>query len=114
MGDDYAERVGRGVVWVAEDLGQVVALIVLVEEEDHLLVENVAVEPARQSEGIGRMLLAFAEERARHAGLAKLRLYTHVLMAENLAFYPRLGYEEVDRRSDDGFDRVFFVKQLSA
>jgi hypothetical protein len=35
-------------------------------------------------------------------------------MTENLAFYPRLGYEEVDRRTDGGFERVFFVKRLDA
>jgi GNAT superfamily N-acetyltransferase len=39
----------------------VVGLIVLIEEADHVLVENVAVDPGRQGEGIGRALLAFAE-----------------------------------------------------
>jgi hypothetical protein len=33
-------------------------------------------------------------------------------MHENLHLYPRLGYEEYDRRSDEGFDRVFFRKRL--
>lgn len=97
---------------VAEEGGEVVGLIVLVEEPDCLLVENVAVEPERQSEGIGRALLAYAEGVARDAGLPSLRLYTHVTMTENRAFYPRLGYEETGRRSDDGFERVFFCKRL--
>ena len=33
-------------------------------------------------------------------------------MTENVAWYPHLGYTEVDRRTDGGFDRVFFCKDL--
>ena len=112
MDTDYAEKVAQGQVSVAEDAGAVVGLIVLIPEPDHLLVENVAVDPARQGEGIGRALLAFAEEVAREAGTPTLRLYTHVLMTENRALYARLGYEETHRRTDDGFERVFFAKRL--
>jgi ribosomal protein S18 acetylase RimI-like enzyme len=113
MTQDYEVKVAAGHVSVVDDAGSVVGLIVLVEEADHLLVENVAVDPGRQGEGIGRALLAFAEGYAHEAGLSTLRLYTHALMTENLALYPRLGYEEVDRRTDHGFERVFFVKHLS-
>lgn len=112
MEDDYEAKVGEGLVTVADDGGEVVGLIVLVEEPDCLLVENVAVEPERQSEGIGRTLLAYAEDVARDAGLSTLRLYTHVTMTENLAFYPRLGYEETGRPAEDSFERVFFRKRL--
>jgi len=112
MDTDYAEKIAQGQVFVAEDAGTIVGLIVLVTEPDHLLVENVAVAPERQGQGIGRALLAFAEDVAREAGTPTLRLYTHVKMTENLAFYPRLGYEETHRRVDDGFERVFFSKHL--
>jgi len=54
MDDDYGERVSRGLVSVAEDAGEIVGLIVLAGEADHLLIENVAVDPTRQGEGIGR------------------------------------------------------------
>jgi ribosomal protein S18 acetylase RimI-like enzyme len=112
MDTDYAEKVAGGHVSVADDAGEVVGLVVLVREPGHLLVENVAVAPERQGEGIGRALLAFAEAVAREAGIATLRLYTHVAMTENLALYPRLGYEETHRRTDNGFERVFFAKHL--
>ncbi|HXS46933.1 MAG TPA: GNAT family N-acetyltransferase [Solirubrobacterales bacterium] len=112
MEDDYEAKVLGGHVSVADEDGSVVGLIVLIQEPDHLLVENVAVEPERQSEGIGRALLAFAEDVAREAGLSTLRLYTHAAMTENLAFYPRLGYGETGRRVDNGFERVFFSKHL--
>lgn len=33
-------------------------------------------------------------------------------MTENLAFYRSLGHVEVDRRTEDGFARVFFHEDL--
>lgn len=113
MSDDYAVKVAQGQVWVVEGAGSVVGLIVLVGEADHLLVENIAVDPGRQGHGIGRTLMAFAEDTARAAGLSRLRLYTNAAMTENLAFYPRLGFEEVGRRAECGYERVFFVKHLN-
>ena len=62
MDDDYAEKVARGLVSVADEAGEIVGLIVLLRQPGHLLVENVAVAPERQGEGVGRDLLAFAEE----------------------------------------------------
>jgi N-acetylglutamate synthase-like GNAT family acetyltransferase len=111
MDDDYDERLRDGRLYVADD-GSVAGLIVLVPASDHLLVENVAVHPARQGEGIGRALLTYAEEYARELGLPELQLYTNAAMTENLAFYARLGYREVDRRTEEGFQRVFFSKPV--
>jgi ribosomal protein S18 acetylase RimI-like enzyme len=112
MDADYAEKVRGGLVSVVEKDGEVVGLLVLVEMPDHLLVENVAVDPEHHGAGIGRALLAHAERHAREAALGELRLYTHSKMTENRAFYRRLGYREIDRRDEQGFDRVFFVKRL--
>jgi ribosomal protein S18 acetylase RimI-like enzyme len=113
MDADHAEKVRRGLVSVAELDGDVVGLIVLVETRDHLMVENVAVAPERQGEGIGRAMLGRAEVAAREAGVGEIRLFTHSKMTENRAFYRRLGYRETDRRDEQGFDRVFLVKSLS-
>jgi ribosomal protein S18 acetylase RimI-like enzyme len=57
--------------------------------------------------------MAFAEQRARFLGLPEIRLYTHERMTANIAFYTRLGYDEVERRVEDGFARVFMRKRLS-
>ena len=92
MDADYPELVRSGVVWVAEDGGNIAGLVVLIAHDDHVLVDNLAVEPSHQGRGIGRQLLAFAEEHARGLGLDEMRLYTHVKMTENQAIYARLGY----------------------
>jgi ribosomal protein S18 acetylase RimI-like enzyme len=121
MDDDHGAQVRRGLVHVGEDGrrdageedgAELLGLIVLEELEDRLLIENVAVDPARQGEGIGRRLLEFAEETARHAGIPTVALYTHEKMSENLALYTRLGYEEDERRRENGFSRVFMSKRL--
>ncbi len=111
MEDDYAERIERGVVWIAEE-GTTVGLIVLVEQDGALLIENVAVDPDSQGEGIGGALLDFAEDRARAAGLDTVSLYTHEKMSENLAIYVHRGYIETERRAQSGFSRVFLDKRL--
>ncbi len=112
MDDDYAEKVGEGQVVVADD-GMVVGLIVLVAASDHLLIENLAVDPERHGAGIGRVLMGYAESYARARGFRELRLYTNAAMVENLSFYPRLGYVEVARRTEEGFERVFFSKSTA-
>jgi GNAT superfamily N-acetyltransferase len=114
MTADYRGAVGRGEVWVAEADGAVTGLLVLVARPDHLLLENVAVDPAAQRTGVGARLLAEAEEQAAGLGLAEIRLYTNVAMTENLAYYPRRGYVETHRGHEDGFDRVYFSKRLDA
>ncbi|MEC9102228.1 MAG: GNAT family N-acetyltransferase, partial [Pseudomonadota bacterium] len=49
---------------------------------------------------------------ARAEGLETVKLYTNVKMQANLTLYPRLGYVETARKSEDGFDRVYFEKRL--
>jgi ribosomal protein S18 acetylase RimI-like enzyme len=112
MDADYAALIAAGLVTVAERDGALAGLLVLIPMDDHLLVENVAVDPAAQRSGLGRRLMAHAEGEARERGLPALRLYTNEKMVENLAWYPRLGYRETERRAESGFARVFFEKVL--
>ncbi|WP_229478716.1 GNAT family N-acetyltransferase [Mycolicibacterium mageritense] len=115
MGVDYHALVTQtDHVRVLADVDGVAGVIVLVPEADHLLIENVAVAPRAQGRGYGRSLLRYAEQQARLAGYGETRLYTNVAMVENLALYSRLGYVEVDRRHEDGFDRVYLAKSVAA
>jgi len=109
---DYPDVVRHGHTWVAEHAGQLVGFVVLEPAGDHLLVENVAVDPASQGLGIGGRLLALAEDEAHALGVAELRLYTNEMMTENLDYYPRRGYRETHRAEQDGYRRVFFSKRL--
>jgi ribosomal protein S18 acetylase RimI-like enzyme len=112
MDEDYAALLARGDVWVAERDQEVVGLLVLLAGPDHLLIENVAVDPARQGERIGSELLTHAEAQARARGLGALRLYTNEKMVENIDLYRRRGFRETRRSDGSGFPRVYMDKVL--
>ena len=112
MLDDYAAHVRDRTAWVAVTDAGIVGLLILLPRDDHLLLDNVAVDPARHGQGIGRALLTFAEQEATRQGYTELRLYTHERMTENLAMYPALGWQETGRAEQNGYARVFFRKQI--
>ena len=112
MLDDYAARVLEGVVWVLEEGAAVAGIVVLLPTTNYLLLDNIAVSPARQGLGLGRQLLAFAEAEALRRGYHEIRLYTHQTMVENQRLYAAIGYEETGRGTEAGYDRVFMRKQL--
>src|SRR5690242_4603686 len=113
MDSDYAALIAAGEVHILEADGRTVGLVIVRELGDHLVVDNVAVDPDHQGRGHGRALLAFAERRAAELGLDELRLYTNALMTENIALYRRLGWRDYDRHSERGFTRVYFRKRLA-
>ena len=86
--------------------------LVLIEQGDHLLLDNVAVDPATQGRGHGRALMDYAEGYARWAGLPAIRLYTQDIMVENIAIYSRRGYVETHRATEHGLRRIHMEKRL--
>jgi ribosomal protein S18 acetylase RimI-like enzyme len=112
MTDDYRRRVRENSVWVLLLGDQLVGLLVLEFQSDHMLLDNVAIAPERQGCGLGRALMSFAETKAKECGYTEIQLYTNELMHQNLALYKRLGYRETARRLDSGFKRVFMKKAL--
>ena len=114
MLDDYAALIAAGAVCVLEEpLGDIAAIIVLLDNTDHLLLDNIAVRRDRQGTGLGRQLIAFAEAETRRRRHRELRLYTHEKMTENITLYTRLGFAETGRGHDAGYDRVFMTKRLA-
>lgn len=112
--EDYAAVVADGRALVARRGGAVVGLLITSVHPDHVLVENVAVAAGERGTGLGTRLLGIADDQARANGVGEVRLYTHEKMTENLAYYPRRGFVETDRRTENGFTRVFFTRTLPA
>jgi ribosomal protein S18 acetylase RimI-like enzyme len=111
---DFATAIAAGRVHVAtDDRGALQGFIVFHAEGGHMFLENVAVLPRAAGRGIGKALIRFCETAARRCGLSGVHLYTNEKMTENLSIYLRLGYWEVARRTEDGFDRVYFEKTLA-
>ena len=82
-------------VWVFEEQGVVVGVAhafirPALEKPCELAVQSIAVDPTRRNAGIGRALMAEAEQWARSRGLPSVALHTR-----NAApFYRKLGYSE--------------------
>jgi N-acetylglutamate synthase-like GNAT family acetyltransferase len=112
MTTDYAAALEYSRVWVLDSGDAVVGALVTEERADHLLLESVAVAPIARGTGCGRLLLERAESDALELGLTEVRLYTNEAMTENLTFYPRHGYRETGRATEDGFRRVYFSKKV--
>lgn len=110
---DYDVTVREHEIWVLEDDGSIVGIIQLIPEPDHLWIENVAIVPSNQGRGLGRRLLAHAEDEARRLGLTEMGLLTNERYVENIAMYVRHGYRETHREPHLGTDLVYFRKALS-
>ena len=97
MDDDYMETMDTHIVELLEDDGVLCGVVELFPEESFLLIENIAVHPDHQGKGCGRLLLEHAELSARELGFAEIRLYTNAAFTEDLAFYTKNGYAELER-----------------
>lgn len=93
VSEGCAEEIAEHLVWVAELEGAVVAGLVLVPSDGFMKLANVAVDPNRRGAGLGRRLLALAEEESLRRGFHEMRLHTHARMPENVRLYYRLGWK---------------------
>ncbi len=112
MLDDYREVIQQHRVIVVTDGANIVGVLVLIRQTQGLLLDNVAVHPAYQGRGLGRKLTALAEEEAQRLGLTAVMLYTNERMTENIELYKRLGYMETERKTEQGYQRVYMRKEL--
>ncbi len=111
MRPDFAGHVAKDTVFVWDE-GGVRAYAVVITGENEPLLDNIAVDPRAQGERLGSKLLAHVEAYLREEGFGAYTLYTNVHMTENIAWYRRAGFTETGRGSQDGFDRVFFRREL--
>jgi ribosomal protein S18 acetylase RimI-like enzyme len=92
MAADYAHAVRHHLIDMLYLDGALAALIELIPEADHLLIENLAVSPAFQGRGLGQHLLSHAEALTASLGHDVIRLYTNKRFEANIAFYLKRGY----------------------
>lgn len=112
MLEDYEQVIQQRHVSVIEHQDKIIGVIVLAKTDEGFLLDNIAVHPRYQGQGIGRKLLEFAEEQARKQGFNTIYLCTNAVMTENQALYNKIGYCEYDRRNEKGYSRVYMRKAL--
>ncbi|OHE91362.1 acetyltransferase [Colletotrichum orchidophilum] len=116
MKADYHELIKTQLVYILvdEESGAVVGAILLRHNSSAsvLHINNLVVAPEAQGRGYGRVLMKSAEDVARAFLCTSLQLYTNVKMYENLTLYPKMGFTETERKTEDGYERVFFRRKL--
>jgi ribosomal protein S18 acetylase RimI-like enzyme len=113
MRADFAAEVAAAHVVVIETAGMVAGYMIAWPEADAYFIDNIAVDPARQGEGLGRQLINQAVEEGRRLRLPAVRLYTNAVMTENLQMYAHLGFVETHRATEKGFHRVYLRLALA-
>jgi ribosomal protein S18 acetylase RimI-like enzyme len=96
MRADYERAVREHEIDLLYADGRLVALIEIIMHSDHLFIENVAVTPEHQGQGLGRHLLRHAEQKARSADLTKVCLLTSHAFESNIRLYESVGFH-IDR-----------------
>ncbi|KTB55392.1 acetyltransferase [Pseudomonas viridiflava ICMP 13104] len=115
MTADYAAQIAAGIVYVARDEDATFqGFVVFYNQDDYVLLENVAVLPSAAGRGVGKSLISFCENAGRKLGMSAVHLYTNEKMTDNLSIYSRLGYVQVALRTEHGFKRVYFEKNLGS
>ena len=108
VSEGIGDEIAAHRVWLCEMDGKIAGGIVLVPQDGHLLLVNVAVHPDFAGKGLGGALMAQADTDCRALGLAEVRLSTHVKLPENVTLYAHLGWEETSRKGN----KVNMRKQL--
>jgi N-acetylglutamate synthase-like GNAT family acetyltransferase len=106
---DYREEIRSFPVWIAESDGTLVGGLILMPENGHMTIANIAVHPQFQGNGLGRGLLEFGEIEAKKKGYSELHLATHILLTENFSLYSHLGWSETGRDES----RVYMKKNIA-
>lgn len=85
-----------GLLLVAEEEGAVIGAVIGAWDGRRAWIYHLAVLPARQGRGIGRMLMDELERRLRAIGATKLNLLVEQGNAAVADFYRKLGYAPDD------------------
>jgi ribosomal protein S18 acetylase RimI-like enzyme len=104
---DFEAEVAANHVVVIEAAGSVRGYMIAWPEPDAYFIDNIAVDPKSQGDGLGRRLIDHAVAEAERLKLPALRLYTNVLMTENQSMYAHIGFVETHRVVEKGFSRVY-------
>lgn len=109
---DYAVPLAKQRITLAEAAGALLGLMVLDPQPNFLRVDNIAIAPHAQGQGLGRRFVALAEETAIANGFDQLELYTNAKMTSNIQLYERLGFRRAYTSHTNGLDRVHMTKDL--
>jgi ribosomal protein S18 acetylase RimI-like enzyme len=77
---------------------KIIGSVLFVEKENHLYLGMLTVSPELQNSGIGKKMLAEAENHAKNLGLSSIIMTVVSVRAELIAWYKRHGYVDTGER----------------
>jgi GNAT superfamily N-acetyltransferase len=101
--EDIAAKAQTGEVWVIGAPPR--ACMMLTPQADSLYLGKLAVQKDQRGQGLARILVTWAEERARALGYGWLELETRIELTENHAAFRSLGFVQTGSKAHAGFDR---------
>ena len=107
---EFEKHVANGHIHVMPADGEIAAFIISYPVGNFLRIENLAVSPRYQGQGLGKLLLRFADDRAERLRLHAIDLFTHPKLTETIEFYRHNGFER--QSPDPAAKAIHFVKHL--
>jgi GNAT superfamily N-acetyltransferase len=90
--DVVQAELADGGAFLAEQDDVAVGCVFFHPRTDHVYLDRLAVLPPYRRQGIGRLLIAAVEERARLLGYTRVWLSVRLALSANHSSYERLGY----------------------
>lgn len=103
--ESLKEKAGAEKGFLALSGDHIVGCVFLADRDDHLYLGKLAVDPAMQGHGIGRMLVDAAEHHAVTVRKPTIELHVRIELASNHAAFAKLGFRETARIAHPGFTR---------
>lgn len=110
---DILRHVLEDIVLVAEAHGQLAGTVRLtIQPDGTAYFSRFAVSARRRQSGIGKKLIALSEALLLDAGATEILLHTAVQNKALVGLYTSKGFELVEVKTDRGYERGLFRKQL--
>ncbi len=110
--DDYALLIADDAVFVAEGRDGVAGFAVLLPLHHALMVHSLAVDPAMQRQGAGKMLINLAAGHAASLNLQALEASVEKAMLPVIAWLGRNGFAAIRSPGPGGYQRYYFRREL--
>ena len=110
---DFNKHIAEDIVFIALAEVEIIAgYVVLQQIKGQWWLDNIAVHPNHQGQGIGTKLRIEAENYVSILS-DRIQLYTNIVMADNISWYERAGYVITQQALINGYERLYFEKRLS-
>lgn len=89
---------GSSILTYKDESGTIRGCVNIQERENEMYLGLLTVEPQHQASGIGKKLMAAAEQNARNKGISTMKMTVVSIRSELIAWYERNGYSDTGKR----------------